>query len=136
MNLRDYWSFSRAKLGLATAVALAMAVLGCSKPASALPPKTFTINYSSNVTPLDHASERYSDFKYELRKPGEAKFNTYSPASVTKTADGAVEARFLITIPEPQADEKYQIRTSYSLDGKLYQDGIREMVFIATAKKD
>jgi hypothetical protein len=113
----------------------------CSKPpwvSLVSPEQTYTIHHSLFPTPVDHASERYSDFRYELRKLGESEFKSYPPATVKPTSRStaaldrgrSIEVHFDIPIPEPKHDEVFEYRDFYRLDGVLQQDEWRQTVFV------
>lgn len=127
--------FARLASSAVGAVLLVLILPGCSKQQQQQQPKTFTFVHTYSPTPREHAAERYSDFKYEVRKLGETNFQTFLPKAVTPTKDGSVEARFEIAIAQPAVDERYEIRTSYRLDGKLNQGNVEQTVFSAAAKK-
>ncbi|CAN5708499.1 hypothetical protein BH09VER1_BH09VER1_43930 [soil metagenome] len=106
-------------------LALAVALLaGCSDG------KTYRLKYAYHTPPWHYELKRFSDFKYEVRKVGETNFTTFRPTAVKLEPNGSVRAEYLIVLPMPQPGEKYESRSSFVLDGKMFDGELRSEVFV------
>lgn len=98
----------------------ALLLMGCSpKPANQIEPtKSFTFSSALNLTPVENAQNRYTDFQYHYRFTGEQNFKTVAPEKISLTKDKSIMVKFSITVPDPQIDRGFESFYSYKFDGK------------------
>lgn len=116
---------SRRPLPYLALLLVAAVATGCSDH------KTYRLKYAYNTPPWKYELERYSDFKYEVRKVGATEFITFLPKTLTKQKNGSIRAEYLIELPMPQPGELYEMRSSFKLDGKPFDGELRREVLVA-----
>jgi len=115
---------SRRPLPYLALLLVAAVATGCSDH------KTYRLKYAYNTPPWKYQLKRYSDFKYEVRRVGVTEFTTFLPKKLTRQENGSIRAEYLIELPMPQPGEQYESRSSFKLDGKLFDGELRTEVFV------
>lgn len=125
MKARDLFPLGPWVFGAGLLGCLLLAVAGCAK----LP--GYRLKYTYHTPPGTAKLEEFSDFRFEMRKKGDREYTVLLPRKIAQQGDGSVRAEYMIVInPEPAPGQKYEVRSSYRLDGKLVDGEKREEVFI------